>query len=123
MNPSSIITWEDRLTRLSFLLLLLATAYGIVVGAAISMYYDLTPNMGSVEDSLASIQILLYMLAVIASLPHLLLAARDVTHQQWKEAAMRMMAFVGPLIVFLGADGLIAHFLWWSPISETAGSI
>ena len=47
MNPSSIITWEDRLTRLSFVLLLLATAYGIVVGAAISMYYDVTPNMGS----------------------------------------------------------------------------
>ena len=40
MTPSSILTWEDRLTRFALALLWLATAYGIVVGATISMYYD-----------------------------------------------------------------------------------
>ena len=119
MIPSSIITWEDRLTRLSFVLLLLATAYGIVVGAAISMYYDVTPNMGSLEDRLASIQLVLYFLAVIASLSHLPLLGWDIKNRSWKQAAIRALVFIGPLVIFMGTEGLVSHFLWWAPISET----
>jgi hypothetical protein len=119
MKPSTIITWEDRLTRLSFALLLLATAYGIVVGAAISMYYDVTPNMGSLEDKLASIQLVLYLLAVIVSLSHLPLLGWDLKNRSWKQAAIRGLVFIGPLIIFLGTEGLISHFLWWAPTSET----
>jgi hypothetical protein len=119
MNPSSLIIWEDRLTRLSLVLLWLATAYGIVVGAAISMYYDLTPNMGTLEDNLAPIQPILYLLAVIVSLFHLPLAVSDVKHNLWKQASIRAVVFIGPLIIFLGTEGLISHFLWWLPISET----
>jgi len=119
MNPSSIITWEDRLTRLSLVLLLLATAYGIVVGATISMYYDITPNMGTLEDNLAPIQLVLYLLAIIVSLSHLPLAVSDIKHKLWKQASIRAVVFIGPLIIFLGTEGLISHFLWWLPISET----
>ncbi|MEW5986986.1 MAG: hypothetical protein AB1791_10170 [Chloroflexota bacterium] len=57
--PSSIITWEDRLTRLSFGFLLLAVAYGIVAGAVVAMYYDVTADMDSVEDRLGSIQLMM----------------------------------------------------------------
>lgn len=83
MNPSSIITWEDRLTRLSLTLLVLATAYGIVGGATVSMYYDIVPNMGSLEDNLAPVQLVLYLLAIIVSLSHLPLAVSDVRHKLW----------------------------------------
>ena len=119
MNPSSNIAWEDRLVRLSLALLLLATAYGIVAGASISMYYDVTPNMGSLEDNLASAQIILYLLAVITSLSHLPMAIWDATRKLWRPASMRALVVIGQLIIFLGAEGLILHFLWWAPISET----
>jgi len=119
MTPSSIIIWEDRLTRLSLVLLLLATAYGIFVGAVISMYYDITPNMGSLEDTLLPIQLVLYLLAVIVSLSHLPLLGWVTKNKLWKQAALRALVFIGPLIIFLGTEGLISHFLWWAPISET----
>ena len=119
MNPSTLLTWEDRLTRLSFALLLGATAYGVFVGATITMYYDTVPNMGTVEDNLGGPQLILYLLAVIVSLSHLPLAFSDIKHPLWKQASIRVAAFIGPLIIFLGAEGLIAHFLWWSPLSDT----
>jgi len=119
MTPSSIIIWEDRLTRLSLVLLLLATAYGIVAGAAITMYYDITPDMGSLEDNLTLVQLVLFLLASIVSLSHLPMAVEDVTRKMWRQAAMRAVVFIGPLFVFLGTEGLISHLLWWAPISET----
>ena len=119
MNRLNIIAWEDRLVRLSFALLALAAAYGLVVGASITMYYDITPNMGSLEDKLASVQLILYLLAVLTSLSHLPLAVWDGTRKLWKPASMRVLVVIGPLIIFLGAEGLISHFLWWAPISET----
>jgi hypothetical protein len=99
--------------------LLLATAYGLVVGASISMYYDTLPNMGALEDNLANVQPLFYFLAVSASLIQLPLALSAARHKLWKQAAIRAVVGLGPWVVFLGADGLIAHFLWWSPISDT----
>ena len=119
MNTSSIIVWEDRLTRLSLALLLLATAYGIGAGAAIAMYYDVTPNMGSVEDTLAPIQLVLFLLAVFVSFSHLPMAMSDFKHKLWKQASVRTAVFISPLIIFLGAEGLISHSVWWVPISAT----
>jgi len=115
MSLAGTIAWSDRLTRLSFALLLLATASGIVVGAAISMYYDLAPTLVSLDQ----LPFVFYVVAIIVSLPHLLLAASDVTHNQWKQASMRALVFIGPLIVFVGTEGLLSHFLWWEPISQT----
>ena len=89
MNPASVITWEDRLTRFSFGLLLLAIVYGVVVGAIITMYYDTTPDMGSLEDDLSIIPILLSLLAVVGSFAHLLFAIGDFQHKLWKQASMR----------------------------------
>ena len=119
MNPSNIITWEDRLTRLSLVLLLLATVYGIVAGAVISMYYDIIPNMRSLVDNLAPVQLILYLLAVIVSFSHLPLAVSDARHKLWTQASIRALLFIGPLMVFLGTEGLISHYLWWFAVSET----
>jgi len=118
MNSSSIIVRQHKLTRLSLLLLALATTYGIVAGASISMYYDVTPNMGKLADSLAFIPFTLFFLAFTAGLSHLPMILADLKQRLWPQAALRAVVFFGPLIVFLGTDGLIAHFLWWSPISH-----
>lgn len=118
MTTSTIFVWEDRLTRLSFAFLLGATTYGVFAGAAITMYYDVVPNIGALEDNLGTPQLILYLLAIIVSLSHLPLALSDAKHSFWKQASIRAVTFIGPLIIFLGTDGLVAHFLWWSPISE-----
>jgi hypothetical protein len=119
MNPATVLTWEGRLTRLSALLLALAALYGVIVGAVVTMYYDLTPDMGTVEDSLASSQFVLFLLAIILGLTHLPLALADLARRRWAPAAIRTALVLGPILVFLGTDGLLAHLLWWEPISDT----
>ena len=119
VNTSNSMVWEDRLTRLALVLLLAATAYGIVAGATITMYYDLTPNMGALEDRLSSVQATLYLFAIFVSFFHLPMAFLDIRHNLWRQAAIRAVVLIGPLFIFLGTDGLISHLLWWLPISET----
>jgi hypothetical protein len=110
---------EDRITRLAFILLTLGVIYGIAAGAAVTMYYDMTPDMGSREDSLGSIQGILFLLAVLISYAHLPFALFDATHRLWRQAAMRALVFLGPIVVALGTEGLVSHFLWWGPLSNT----
>ena len=119
MNTTSLITWEDRLTRLSLALLITATVYGIVAGASVTMYYDVVPNMAALEDSLGAVQGRLFLLAFVVGLFHLPLALADSAQKRWAQAAIRATVFIGPLILFVGTDGLISHWLWWSPINET----
>jgi len=119
MNPATIVTWEARLTRLSSLFLALAVLYGVIAGAVVTMYYDLTPDMSAIEDSLASPQFALFLLAIILGLTHLPLAIIDLARRRWGQAAIRIALVLGPILVFLGTDGLLAHLLWWGPISDT----
>jgi len=114
-----VITWETRLTRLVASLLVAASAYGVLAGAHVTMYYDLVPTMGAREDTLGGPVGLGYLAAVLLSLAHLPLAAWDARAGRWRAAAVRVFAFLGPLVVVLGAEGLIAHFVWWAAISET----
>ena len=75
--------------------------------------------MGSLEDKLASVQLILYLVSAITSLSPLPLAVWDATRKLWKQASSRALVVIGPLIIFLGAEGLISHFPWWAPISDT----
>jgi len=119
MNQSSIIAWEDRLTRLALASLVIGTVYGVYAGAIVTMYYDITPNMGALEDNLPPINAIFYFLAIIVSFVHLPLALVDIRHQSWRQGLIRVGAFIGPLVIFLGAEGLVAHSLCWGEISYT----
>ena len=119
MKSSTTIIWEGRLARLSVILLALAVIYGIIAGAVVTMYYDLTPDMSTIEDSLAFPQFVMFLIAIVLGLMHLPLAVIDITRQRWMQAAIRAALVIGPILVFLGTDGLLAHLLWWEPISDT----
>jgi hypothetical protein len=114
-----MITNETRLTRFVALLLLAAGVYGVYAGAHVTLYYNLVPNMPAREDSLGTPVGLAYLAAIVLSLAHLPLAAWDLKHRRGRAAAMRVFAFVGPVIVAVGAEGVISHALWWSALSDT----
>lgn len=114
-----LLTWENRLTWLALMLLVGATVYGVFVGAIVTLYYEWVPNMGAVDDTLGSVLFIPYLLASLISLVHLPLALADARYALWKQAALRLVAGLGPVSVFLGTDGLISHWLWWSPLSDT----
>lgn len=114
-----MLTWETRLTRFIALLLVAVAAYGVLAGAHVTMYYNLVPNMDAREDTLYGLMGMLFLAAIVLSLAHLPLAAWDARHGRWRAAALRGFAFAGPVIVGLGAEGLISHFVWWAAISST----
>jgi len=114
-----MLIWETRLTRFVALLLVAAALYGVFAGAHVTMYYNLVPNMGARTDTLGAPLGLAFLAAVMLSLAHLPLAAWDARGGRRRAAALRLFAFMGPLVVVLGAEGLVAHFLWWGGISDT----
>jgi hypothetical protein len=83
------------------------------------MYYDVVPNMATLEDRLGVGQFIGYVLAILVSFSHLPFALADVRQRLWRQALLRLALFICPLIIFFGTDGLIAHSLWWAPISDT----
>ncbi|MGH2620942.1 MAG: hypothetical protein ACRDHG_10295 [Anaerolineales bacterium] len=119
MKPPTSIAGRDRFVWVPVGLLLLASAFGIIAGAAISMYYDVVPAMGSYADTLSSIQAALYFLAVVPSLSYLPMTLMAATSRQWRQAYLLAIAGLAPLIIFLASAGLLSHYLWWGPISDT----
>lgn len=118
----SILHAERRagpVTRLPLALLVLSVVYGISAGAYVTMYYDVVPDMAGREDALFTVQYLLYFAAIASGLPQLLGGLWDIRSGLRRQGLVRLLAFVGPLVVFLGAEGLVAHMLWWNPISDT----
>ena len=110
---------ENRLARPSLVLLALAAGYGIAAGAVVTMYYDVVPGMGAIDDRLGSVQIALYVLAAGSGLIHLPRALEELSNKSWRKAFVQAFLSFAPLFVFLGTDGLVAHFLWWGPLSDT----
>jgi len=116
---TSKIRFEDRLVYFSFAVLVFAVAYGIIVGACITMYYGLVANMSSYEDTLSLISGVSYLLSILINLPQLALATKDVRQKFYRQAAIRLFVFLAPIFIFLAADGLVAHYIFWASLSDT----
>jgi hypothetical protein len=67
----------------------------------------------------SAVQQLLYLLPFLFSFIHLPAAVADMRQKSWRQAAIRVSLVVGMLLVILGTEGLISHYLWWSPLSDT----
>lgn len=119
MPAASISSWEYRTAYGSFVFLLLAIVYGIGAGAAVAMYYDVVAGMDALEDTLTSVQFMLFLTAVLLSFFHLPRLMVDLKSKLWKQALVRGMVLAGPLMIYLGTEGLLSHWLWWGPISDT----
>jgi len=119
MNPINLHDIENRLVRQSLVLLALAVVYGTAAGAVVTMYYEVVPNMGVIDDRLGSVQAVLFVLAAGSGLIHLPRALQQLVNKSWRQAIIQAFLFLGPAFVFVGSDGLVSHLLWWGPISDT----
>lgn len=119
MSESAIVRLEQALSRQSVLFLFLAVLYGIGVGAVITMYYEVVPNMDSIEDILALVQIFLYLIGVIFSFVHVPRILWNLQNRKWNPAFLQMGLGLGPLLIFVGSEGLVSHVLSWQPLSDT----
>ncbi len=95
MTSATAVVWENKLTSLSLVCLLLAAAYGVGAGAALAMNYDVTPNMGLVEDTLAGGQFVMFWLAALMGLAHLPMLLADLMDRLWRQAVVRAAALAG----------------------------
>jgi len=118
IGPTSFVD-RDRFVWLPASLLLVAVVVGIIAGASITMYYDVVPRMGSYEDTLSSVQAAVYALAVVLSFSYLPLALMAGKARQWKQTSLLTIAAIAPFAIFLASEGLLSHYLWWAPISDT----
>jgi len=118
MGPTSFVD-RDRFVWLPASLLLVAVAFGVIAGASISMYYDFVPRMDSYEDTLSSVQSAVYALAVVLSFSYLPLALMAAKARQWKQTSLLTIAAIAPFAILLASGGLLSHYLWWAPISDT----
>jgi Na+/glutamate symporter len=119
MKSSNTLPIENNLTRQSTFFLMLAVAFGVIAGAIVTMYYYLVTSMDAIEDKFALIQAFLYLTGVLINLVHLPGLLWDEKNKAWKEAFIQALLGLTPLVIFVGADGLISHLLWWNPLSDT----
>ncbi len=119
MKTTNAIPIAHRLTQLVFIILVLAVTYGVFAGAVVTMYYDVVPDMGSIEDRLGSPLLVLYLIAILLSLSRLPWALWEFKNKMWKRGLIQSILSIGPLFIFMGSDGLVSHLLWWHRISET----
>ncbi len=100
-------------------LLLMAGFFGLIAGAWVAMYYEVVPGIASREDTLSSIQAVLFGLAALLSFAYFPLALTTAKARQWTQASILAIVVATPLAIFLASEGLLSHYLWWGPISDT----
>jgi hypothetical protein len=110
--------WANAPAHMARNLLLAMAAYGVAAGAIISMYWNL-PALVSMQGVLGTILGVGYLVVVLLGLPNIGLGGWYCLRGAWAQGITRLLLFFVPLIILLGAEGLIAHVLWWSPISHT----
>ena len=76
-------------------------------------------NRLSREDTLSSIQAVLFGLAALLSFAYFPLALTTAKARQWTQASILAIVVATPLAIFLASEGLLSHYLWWGPISDT----
>ncbi|MDQ4075189.1 MAG: complement resistance protein TraT [Chloroflexota bacterium] len=97
--------WIDGLARLARLLLALAVAVGLLAGTAVVLAWRRGAHL---PYPAYESQVALLLVAVFLGLPSLLAAVYDLRSRP-HEARGRLLAFVGPLLVFIVGEGLTPH--------------
>ncbi len=109
----------DSLARVALLLLVVTIAFGLLAGTAIVIVWR--PNVDwQVYNRPYEIQGLGMLLILGLSLPSLLLGAWHSLRGRRQDGAPRLLAFFGPLIVFVVGEGLTPHLeIPWHQIVHT----
>jgi len=99
----------DRLAQVALLILLISVAFGLIYGVLDALLYPYVSFIQTVNGPVFQLVSLAYFLAVLLGVPGLLVGIQDGFRGQWVQAG-RVLAFVGPLVIFLGVLGL-SHLL------------
>jgi hypothetical protein len=99
----------DQLARIALLTLVISVAFGLIYGALDALIYPYVSFVQAVNGPVFQLVTLAYFLAMLLGVPGLLVGIRDGLRGQWGQAG-RVLAFVGPLIIFFGVSGL-SHLL------------
>lgn len=121
--------WADRLVRYAWLVLVIAVALALVGGAVYAVTWepraadaqvavDECPNppcfdlraMPGLRDLPVIIPVMGYVLAIALGLPGLLAGLWDVLRGRWAMGGRRLLAFVGPVLFFVGTE-IVPHLL------------
>ncbi len=119
---------SDRLARYALLILLLSVAIALVGGVVVAVawqpraeetqYFDECPNppcfggggLPGVRDLPWVLSTLGYGLAILLGLPSLLAGAWDLLRGRGAVGGRRLLAFIGPVLVFVGTE-IVPHLL------------
>ena len=108
--PARASRWADRLARLASLTLVAMVALGLLAGSVVALIHR--PEVDwTVYNIPYMIQNLGYLLVLALSLPSLVVGAWDLFRGRWARGTGGLLAFVGPLLVILGSEGLVSHGL------------
>ena len=117
--PSGWRRWADRLAWLAWVVLATATTFGLLAGATIAIVHR--PEVDwSAYDGPFALQKLGYLLVLALSLPSLAVGSWDLLRGRRAQVAARLLAFFGPLLVVLGAEGLVSHFVFGCAVTGWA---
>jgi hypothetical protein len=119
MSATSLHRAANFAARAALVWLLMLTTYSLVAGAIIAMYWDVVPSMDALEDALGRMHGTGALLVLIMCIPNLLIGAAQTAQGQRSQGLTRIALSAGVLFILIAAEGLIAHALWWSPISDT----
>jgi hypothetical protein len=109
------LPWADQVARLALRVIIADMIVSVAMGLLVAVAWGVRPDntflndLGSGPGGGRGIPAVVFMLAWFMGFPSLVRGLRDLTQGRWPEAR-RLLAFVGPLVVFVGFT-YVAHGL------------
>ncbi len=120
VRAAALRRYADRLARAALVALGVTALYGLVAGTLVVLVWRPDGDWERYNWPYL-IQQLLMLLVFLLSLPSLLAGSSDLLQGRRREGMRRLLAFFGPLIVFIVGDGLTPHLeIPWHQLAHTA---
>lgn len=101
------LPWADQVARLALRLIMADSIFSVAMGLLVALAWGVRPDSALLNDlgggpgGGRGIPAVGFLLALVMGFPSLGVGLRDVARGRWS-GARRLLAFVGPLVVFVG---------------------